>query len=172
MSPRYVCFGFSFLRVHTLSLDFFFGTFLAQTKWFVVQLVQGLQFLHKYKLMHRDLKPQNLLLEESKFDTTLKIADFGFARSIEPDTMAATLCGTPLYMVRTSKVFFFSRVGCEVMSVHMRELSYVILSDAQAPEILRHDKYDSKADLWSLGTIIFEMITGNPPFAANNPKVR
>ena len=37
-----------------------------------------------------------------------------------------------------------------------------------APEILRYEKYDSKADLWSVGTILFEMITGQPPFNGNN----
>src|SRR5258706_1745106 len=37
-----------------------------------------------------------------------------------------------------------------------------------APEILRYEKYDAKADLWSVGTVLFEMVTGKPPFRASN----
>lgn len=65
----------------------------------------------------------------------LKIADFGFARSLPHLSLAETLCGSPLYM---------------------------------APEILRYEKYDAKADLWSVGTVLYEMCTGKPPFRAQN----
>lgn len=99
------------------------------------QLSAGLKFLHDRKLAHRDLKPQNLLLTKKAFDAILKIADFGFARQIQRDTMAETMCGSPLYM---------------------------------APEILKAQKYDSKADLWSSGAIIYQMIYGVPPFNGAN----
>ena len=88
--------------------------------------------------MHRDLKPQNLLLTNASSDINsivLKIADFGFARYIDPSGMAETLCGSPLYM---------------------------------APEILRYEKYDAKADLWSVGCIMYEMLWGRPPYRAQN----
>lgn len=65
----------------------------------------------------------------------LKIADFGFARSLPHLSLAETLCGSPLYM---------------------------------APEILRYEKYDAKADLWSVGAVLYEMCTGKPPFRAQN----
>lgn len=64
-----------------------------------------------------------------------KLADFGFARLLAAESMATTLCGSPLYM---------------------------------APEILRGDRYDAKADLWSLGAILYELITSRPPFRAQN----
>ena len=79
----------------------------------------------------RDLKPQNLLLSSNEAgEKLLKIADFGFARSLQPQGLAETLCGSPLYM---------------------------------APEILRFLKYDAKADLWSVGTILFELVVGASP---------
>eukprot|EP00939_MAST-03C_sp_MAST-3C-sp1_P004111 g4111.t1 len=100
------------------------------------QLAQGLKFLWSHNLIHRDLKPQNLLLSlDDSNNTTLKIADFGFARHLAVSSMAETLCGSPLYM---------------------------------APEILRLRKYDAKADLWSVGTILFEMLCGRPPFSGRN----
>ncbi len=81
-------------------------------------------------LVQRDLKPQNLLLSTTKTGALLKIADFGFARSLQPQGLAETLCGSPLYM---------------------------------APEILQFHKYNAKADLWSVGTILFELVVGEHP---------
>lgn len=49
-------------------------------------------------MVHRDLKPQNLLLSDDGPNPTLKIADFGFARDLQPQGLAETLCGSPLYM--------------------------------------------------------------------------
>lgn len=130
---------------------------------FAKQMASALEFLRSKNLIHRDLKPQNLLLNPSStwysqsgtlermplgadanslipatgIDSLpmLKIADFGFARLLPNTSLAETLCGSPLYM---------------------------------APEILRYEKYDAKADLWSVGTVLFEMVCARPPFRANN----
>ena len=67
-------------------------------KHFMCQIAKGLHCLHKQDIVHRDLKPQNLLLADSSSMPVLKIADFGFARSLMPQSMANTLCGSPLYM--------------------------------------------------------------------------
>jgi serine/threonine-protein kinase ULK/ATG1 len=132
------------------------------TRHFLKQLSSALKFLRDRNLIHRDIKPQNLLLcpspssyrsgtaqvvpfkgSQDSFEPTtgleslpmLKIADFGFARSLPATSLAETLCGSPLYM---------------------------------APEILRYEKYDAKADLWSVGTVLYEMVVGRPPFRASN----
>lgn len=104
-------------------------------KRFMGHLASGLEFLWSKHLIHRDLKPQNLLLTSDEPTATLKIADFGFARKLEKASLAETLCGSPLYM---------------------------------APEILSFKKYDAKADLWSVGTILFEMVAGEPPFGGRD----
>lgn len=65
------------------------------------QLSSALKVLWDNNLIHRDLKPQNLLLQQNETNgLILKIADFGFARYVEPSDLAETLCGSPLYMVR------------------------------------------------------------------------
>ncbi|KAI0089392.1 kinase-like protein [Irpex rosettiformis] len=112
---------------------------------FLRQLARALKFLRKRNLIHRDIKPQNLLLNPASPSDLqgghplgvpiLKVADFGFARSLSPAMMAETLCGSPLYM---------------------------------APEILSGEKYDAKADLWSVGAVLYEMAVGTPPFRAQN----
>ncbi|KND92323.1 Serine/threonine-protein kinase apg-1 [Tolypocladium ophioglossoides CBS 100239] len=127
---------------------------------FLKQLTSALEFLRRNNYVHRDVKPQNLLLlpsqsfrDQRQFlvmsasqDSLipmagitslpmLKLADFGFARVLPSTSLADTLCGSPLYM---------------------------------APEILRYERYDAKADLWSVGTVLYEMITGRPPFRARN----
>ncbi|SPO02997.1 related to serine-threonine kinase [Cephalotrichum gorgonifer] len=127
---------------------------------FLKQLTSALKFLREMNYVHRDVKPQNLLLlpspeyrkmhprdileasQDSLHPVTgltslpmLKLADFGFARVLPSTSLADTLCGSPLYM---------------------------------APEILRYERYDAKADLWSVGTVVFEMATGRPPFKARN----
>ncbi|KAG0467649.1 hypothetical protein HPP92_019229 [Vanilla planifolia] len=104
-------------------------------KHFMQQLANGLKVLRENNLIHRDLKPQNLLLSTTDETSVLKIADFGFARSLQPLGLAETLCGSPLYM---------------------------------APEIMKLQKYDAKADLWSVGAILFQLVTGKTPFTGNN----
>ncbi|KAK8532014.1 hypothetical protein V6N12_053466 [Hibiscus sabdariffa] len=106
----------------------------ATAKHFMQQLA-GLRVLRDNNLIHRDLKPQNLLLSTNDSSAVLKIADFGFARSLQPRGLAETLCGSPLYM---------------------------------APEIMQLQKYDAKADLWSVGAILFQLVTGKTPFTGNN----
>ncbi|XVF22263.1 hypothetical protein REPUB_Repub12eG0158400 [Reevesia pubescens] len=102
---------------------------------FMRQLAAGLKVLQEKHLIHRDLKPQNLILSNKGATPQLKIGDFGFARSLTPQDLADTLCGSPLYM---------------------------------APEIIQNKKYDAKADLWSVGAILFQLVTGKPPFGGNN----
>eukprot|EP00607_Mallomonas_marina_P009647 CAMPEP_0182419592 /NCGR_PEP_ID=MMETSP1167-20130531/4010_1 /TAXON_ID=2988 /ORGANISM="Mallomonas Sp, Strain CCMP3275" /LENGTH=804 /DNA_ID=CAMNT_0024594589 /DNA_START=427 /DNA_END=2841 /DNA_ORIENTATION=+ len=101
------------------------------TRRFLLQLEKGLQFLNEHHLLHRDIKPQNLLLTEFSSRATLKLADFGMARALAGASLATTHCGSPLYM---------------------------------APEILRNQDYDAKADLWSVGCVVFQMLVGSPPF--------
>ncbi|EDW29590.1 GL22897, partial [Drosophila persimilis] len=84
------------------------GTLSEDTvRLFLIQLAGAMKALYTKGIVHRDLKPQNILLSHNYGKTlpspskiTLKIADFGFARFLNEGVMAATLCGSPMYMVR------------------------------------------------------------------------
>nr|XP_045593425.1 serine/threonine-protein kinase unc-51-like isoform X2 [Procambarus clarkii] len=110
---------------------------------FLIQMAESMRALYGKGIVHRDLKPQNILLSHDGKPNpppdkiTLKIADFGFARFLQDGVMAATLCGSPMYM---------------------------------APEVIMSIQYDAKADLWSLGTIVFQCLVGKAPFHAQTPQ--
>ncbi|XP_025089781.1 serine/threonine-protein kinase ULK2-like isoform X2 [Pomacea canaliculata] len=111
---------------------------------FLRQIAGAMKAMNAKGIVHRDLKPQNILLccKGPKATTPpsqmqLKIADFGFARFLQDGVMAATLCGSPMYM---------------------------------APEVIMSLQYDAKADLWSIGTIVFQCLTGKAPFQAQTPQ--
>ena len=117
------------------------------------QLVSGLQYLHNNKILHRDLKLDNVLLhfnsEEDKNNFNLlkaqvKIIDFGFARYLENDSLAQSVLGSPINM------------------------DPQILAKMRKIDNKQSFGYDQKADIWSLGTICYEMLIGVPPFDATS----
>jgi serine/threonine protein kinase len=95
-----------------------------------LQACAGLEHAHAAGLVHRDVKPQNLLL---RADGTLKIADFGIARATEASrlTEVGTILGTAAYL---------------------------------APEQAAGGEVTAAADLYSLGAVLYELLTGRPPY--------
>jgi eukaryotic-like serine/threonine-protein kinase len=96
-------------------------------------LASALGFAHGHGVIHRDMKPANVLFMS---DGRVKLADMGIARLLSPEALTATITvrGTPRYI---------------------------------SPEQARGDPVDSRADLYSLGCVLFEMLTGRTPFEGN-----
>jgi hypothetical protein len=111
---------------------------------YMLQLRDALQYLRSRNIVHRDLKPQNILLTSP---IHIKITDFGLARYINLET--------ELHTPPEHEDLFSTYCGSPIY---------------MSPEILNHQQYNSKSDLWSLGVILYELITGTPPFIAKNIK--
>jgi len=101
---------------------------------FAKQICRGLRYAHSHNIIHRDIKPQNVLLDKNK---NIHISDFGIAKISESIdiTMTGSAVGTPEYM---------------------------------SPEQAQGKKLDAQTDIYSLGILMYEMLTRKPPFTANN----
>jgi len=105
------------------------------------QLIAATKYMHDKKVAHRDLKPENILMKDKKSDV-VKISDFGLSRTVGEGSCLKTLCGTPMYL---------------------------------APEVLPGkgggSQYGMQCDLWSLGAILYVMLSGCSPFDDEDPNV-
>jgi len=112
------------------------GERVGRLKDAMLQLTEALAYIHGHGLIHRDLKPTNIMVDE---DRTVRLMDFGLAKFLADDsavTADGRLVGTFRYM---------------------------------APEQVLGEHLDARTDLYGLGVILYELLSGRPPFEAKTP---
>ncbi|MGH1537000.1 MAG: protein kinase domain-containing protein [Gammaproteobacteria bacterium] len=138
----------SFGKAHAISMEYFRSHTLSaevkdkkpmdieRAKKFTYDVCSGMESAHAANVVHRDLKPNNILIDENSI---LKIVDFGVAAATQSTdtklTKTGLLVGTPTYM---------------------------------APEQVLGKDVDERTDIYSLGAIMYEMLTGRPPYSGKD----
>lgn len=106
--------------------------------WYGAEIVATLEFLRANQVAHRDLKPENILISGSGHT---RVVDFGSARDYSNE---------------------------EEKGVVLRRNTFVGTAEYVSPEVLADEEVGPPVDLWALGCIVYQMLTGQPPFTAKN----
>ncbi|GAB0093194.1 3-phosphoinositide-dependent protein kinase 1 [Sergentomyia squamirostris] len=123
------------------------------TRFYAAELVLALEQMHKRGVIHRDLKPENILLDDRMH--TL-IADFGSAKHTTSKDVSSIL-------IEESP-----EKDKDPLSKGFRRNSFVGTAQYVSPEVLKGQPATKASDLWALGCIIYQMVSGLPPFRAGS----
>jgi len=104
----------------------------ATGRFYIACVVEAFDYLHKRHYCYRDLKPENLMVDNNGY---VRLVDLGFAKKVPPGHKTWTFCGTPEYI---------------------------------PPEIISNTGHNIAADYWSLGILIFELLSKRTPFRAKD----
>ncbi|KAG8379526.1 hypothetical protein BUALT_Bualt07G0098200 [Buddleja alternifolia] len=133
---------------------------------YIAEVVLALEYLHSLRVVHRDLKPDNLLIAH---DGHIKLTDFGLSKvgliNSTDDLSGPAVSGTSLMDEDEPPLS-----ASEHQQERREKRSAVGTPDYLAPEILLGTGHGFTADWWSVGVILFELIVGIPPFNAEHPQ--
>ncbi|TYJ07433.1 hypothetical protein E1A91_A11G002800v1 [Gossypium mustelinum] len=134
---------------------------------YIAEVVLALEYLHSLHVVHRDLKPDNLLIAH---DGHIKLTDFGLSKvgliNSTDDLSGPAVSGTSLLDDEQPQLS-----ASEHQQERRKKRSAVGTPDYLAPEILLGTGHGATADWWSVGVILFELIVGIPPFNAEHPQI-
>lgn len=116
---------------------------------FCRQILTGLNYLHEREIIHRDIKGANILVDNKG---GIKISDFGISKKVENSELR--LC------LRWSWLMVDLMTGMKANRPSLQGSVFWM-----APEIVKQTSYTSKADIWSVGCLVVEMLTGTHPWA-------
>ncbi|XP_040570908.1 serine/threonine-protein kinase tricornered [Lepeophtheirus salmonis] len=140
------------------------------TQFYIAETGLAIEAIHKLGFIHRDIKPDNLLLDARGH---VKLSDFGLCTGLKKSHR------TEFYrdLSQANPSDFTSgpsnsKRKAESWKKNRRQLAYSTVGtpDYIAPEVFLQTGYSSNCDWWSLGVIMFEMLIGHPPFCSENPQ--
>ena len=122
-----------------------------EARFYTAEMVLAVDSVHLMNYIHRDLKPDNILIDRSGH---IKLSDFGLSKNAEINTHDYQRNVERRAEVRKNRKLAYSTVGTP---------------DYIAPEVFSKQGYDETVDWWSIGVILYEMLVGYPPFYADKP---
>eukprot|EP00891_Asterochloris_glomerata_P007714 jgi/Astpho2/7714/fgenesh1_pm.00115_%23_33_t len=145
---------------------------IEETRFYIAETILALESIHRHNYIHRDIKPDNLLLG---VDGHMKLSDFGLCKPVDvtklPTLRENEVTGAGSQQQAGSPSHASEADRLHQWQTNRRTLAYSTVGtpDYIAPEVLLKKGYGMECDWWSVGAIMYEMMVGYPPFYSDDP---